>query len=144
MEFSAKLQPKAGSTRDINIPYIFTFQNRDGTIRCLLGIAMLLTSSDVQLLQECLTGRMIESQYVETPLLSHFHSLMASSATLNSFSLVVKKHHGFEIRGFEIGFWDSKREEIQAADFGAMQVWKVLEKDKLVGGFLLIASKHSY
>ncbi|KAG4439936.1 hypothetical protein IFR05_004562 [Cadophora sp. M221] len=98
MEFSAKLQPKAGSTRDINIPYIFTFQNRD----------------DVQLLQECLTGRMIESH-----------------AILNSFSLVVKKHHGFEIRGIEIGFWDSKREEIQAADFGAMQVWKVLEKDKL-------------
>ncbi|KAL2061386.1 hypothetical protein VTL71DRAFT_7659 [Oculimacula yallundae] len=97
-EFSAKLQPKVGSTRDINIPYIFTFQNRE----------------DVQLLQECLTGRTIES-----------HSI------LNSFSLVVKKHHGFGIRGIEIGFWDSKREEIQAADYGAFQIWKVLEKDKL-------------
>ncbi|KAH7379770.1 hypothetical protein BKA64DRAFT_235952 [Cadophora sp. MPI-SDFR-AT-0126] len=97
-EFSAKLQPKSGSTRDINIPYIFTFQTRE----------------DVQLFQECLTSRTIESH-----------------AILDSFSLVVKKHHGFEIRGIEFGFWDSKRQEIQATDFGAMQVWRVLEKDKL-------------
>ncbi|KAK0114286.1 hypothetical protein ONS95_013781 [Cadophora gregata] len=97
-EFSAKLQPKSGSTRDINIQYIFTFQTRE----------------DVQLLQECLTGRTIESH-----------------AILNSFSLLVKKHRGFEIRGVEIGFWDSKRQEIQATNFGAMQIWRVLEKDKL-------------
>ncbi|KAG4412375.1 hypothetical protein IFR04_014495 [Cadophora malorum] len=97
-EFSAKLQPKSGSTRDINIPYIFTFQTRE----------------DVQLLQECLTGRTIESH-----------------AILGSFSLVVKKHHGFGLGGIEIGFWDSKRQEIQATEFGTMQVWRVLDKEKL-------------
>ncbi len=64
------------------------------------------------------------------------------SAVLNNFSLVIKKHHGFEIRGFEIGFWDSKREEIQASNFGAMQIWKVLEKDKLVGSIRTCRMEH--
>lgn len=47
--------------------------------------------------------------------------------------MIIKKHHGFEIRGLEFGFWDSKRDQIQSSDFGAIQIWKVLEKDKLVG-----------
>ncbi|KAI9051790.1 hypothetical protein LZ554_004057 [Drepanopeziza brunnea f. sp. 'monogermtubi'] len=97
-EFSAKLQPKSGSTKDINIPYVFTFQNRE----------------DVQLLQESLTGRDIELD-----------------ATLSGFSVVIKKHHGFGVGGFGIGFWDSKRSELRASNFGAVQIWKVLEKDKL-------------
>ncbi|PBP26347.1 hypothetical protein BUE80_DR002605 [Diplocarpon rosae] len=97
-EFSVKLQPKCGTTKDLSIPYIFTFQSRD----------------HVQLVQESLTGRSIQAD-----------------ALLNSFSVVMKKHHGFEIRGFEIGFWNSKREQIQASDFGAMQIWKVLDQHEL-------------
>lgn len=105
---------------------------------------MLLTATDVQLLQECLTGRTIESQYVtKSDSLNCNIMLMFCSAILGSFSLVVKKHHGFGLGGIEIGFWDSKRQEIQATEFGAMQVWRVLDKEKLVGGVLLNISAHT-
>ncbi|KAK6581155.1 hypothetical protein PZA11_006643 [Diplocarpon coronariae] len=97
-EFSVKLQPTSGTTKDCSIPYVFTFQSRD----------------HVQLLQEALTGRTIQAD-----------------AVLDTFSVVIKKHHGFEIRGFGIGFWNSRREEIQAANFGTMQIWRVLDQGQM-------------
>lgn len=87
---------------------------------------------DVQLFQESLTSRTIEIGYVTA---THFRVRTDDFSTvLNSLSVVIKKYKGLEIKGFEIGFWDSKREELRAPSFGAMQIWKVLERDKLVSG----------
>ncbi|KAK2623590.1 hypothetical protein QTJ16_007144 [Diplocarpon rosae] len=116
-EFSVKLQPKCGTTKDLSIPYIFTFQSRDR--QRATGTRIIDWSK--------YPGRVRRAFYLDV-----VQTLMSSSALLNSFSVVMKKHHGFEIRGFEIGFWNSKREQIQASDFGAMQIWKVLDQHELV------------